>query len=133
MSNNPYTALAVTLRENALHKTKEALSGITAELGTITASGLKLDQFKHEIGDYMVAEFPGTLKLPELKLSGTVTGIKDGEGRNVQGEGGFSFQPSETEEVSLKPVFKPGDRVLVIPLNGGHDAIVICKVVGRGG
>lgn len=120
MTVDPYTALAVTLRDNAVSKTKEALSGVTIELGTITASGLKLDRFKHEIGDYYLAEFPGTLKLPEFKLTSV-------ESMN------YAFQPSETKEASLKLEYKPGDRVLVIPLNGGHDAVVICKVVSRGG
>lgn len=120
MTVDPYTALAVTLRDNAVSKTKEALSGVTIELGTITASGLKLDRFKHEIGDYYLAEFPGTLKLPEFKLTSA-------DAVN------YAFLPSETKETSLKLEYKPGDRVLVIPLNGGHDAVVICKVVSRGG
>jgi len=123
LSTDPYTALATAFREQAWSKTKEALSGTAAELGTITSSGLKLDHFKHEIGDYFVAEFPGTLKLPELKWTGGVTEKKER----------FVFDPSETEETVLKPVYKPGDRVLVIPLNGGHDAVVLCKVVSAGG
>ncbi|MDN4067076.1 hypothetical protein QYF50_04135 [Paenibacillus vini] len=133
MTVDPFTALAVTLRDNAVNKTKEVLSGVAVELGTITASGLKLDRFKHEIGDYYVAEFPGILKLPELKLAGTVTGLKDSGGGGVQGKGNYSFEASETKESSLKLEYQPGDRVLVIPFNGGHDSIVICKVVNRGG
>ncbi|WP_334077361.1 hypothetical protein [Paenibacillus sanfengchensis] len=120
MTVDPYTALAVTLRDNAANRTKEAISGVAVEIGTITASGLKLDRFKHEIGDYYLAEFPGTLKLPELMLT-SVDAVN------------YAFKPSETKEASLRLEYKPGDRVLVIPLNGGHDAVVICKVVSRGG
>lgn len=134
MTIDPYAALAVSLRENAAKKAAEALSGVSAELGSITATGLKLDSFKHEIKDYLVAEFPGTLKLPELKLTGSVSGLKDGGGGSVGGQGVFSFDgPSETEEVSLTLRYKPGDRVLALPVNGGNDAIVICRVVSGNG
>ncbi|MCM3040726.1 hypothetical protein M3201_13565 [Paenibacillus motobuensis] len=125
MTVDPYTALAVAFRDNAMKKANEVLSGLATDLGTLTATGLKLDQFKHEIKDYYVAEFPGTLKLPDLELTGTTTlGV---------GEGKFSFQASETEEVSLTLKYAPGDRVLALPINGGNDAIVLCKVVSGGG
>ncbi|RRJ66940.1 hypothetical protein EHV15_31450 [Paenibacillus oralis] len=133
MTTDPYAALAVSLRENAVRKTAEALAGVSAELGTITGSGLKLDSFKHEIQDYLVAEFPGTLKLPDVKLTGTVDGLKDSRDGAVSGQGNFSFEPSETEKALLTLRYQPGDRVLALPINGGNDAIVICRVVSGNG
>lgn len=133
MTIDPYAALAVSLRENAAKKAAEALTGVTAELGTVTGTGLKLDGFKHEIQDYLVAEFPGKLKLPELKLTGGVHGLRDSEGGRVEGQGEFSFKPSETDETVLSLRYKPGDRVLALPLNGGNDAVVLCRVVSGNG
>lgn len=133
MTIDPYTALAASLRENAAKKASEALAGVSAELGSITGSGLKLDSFKHEIKDYLVAEFPGTLKLPELEMTGSVTGLKDGGGDAVSGKGTYVYDPSETEKASLTLKYQPGDRVLALPINGGNDAIVICKVVSGNG
>jgi hypothetical protein len=130
---DPYAALAVSLRENAAKKAAEALIGTTAELGTVTGSGLKLDSFKHEIQEYLVAEFPGTLKLPELKLVGSVRGLVDSDGGSVEGQGEFSFLPSETKETVLSLKYQPGDRVLALPLNGGNDVIVLCRVVSGNG
>ncbi|MFD1176901.1 hypothetical protein ACFQ3W_11400 [Paenibacillus puldeungensis] len=133
MTIDPYTALAASLRENAAKKASEALTGVSAELGSITGSGLKLDSFKHEIKDYLVAEFPGTLKLPKLEMTGSVTGLKDGGGGAVSGKGSFAYDSSETEKASLTLKYQPGDRVLALPINGGNDAIVICKVVSGNG
>lgn len=133
MSVDPYTALAVTLRDSARSQMQESLSGVALELGTITTGGLKLDRFKHEISDYMTAEFPGRISLPKLELAGRADVLEDSTGGSIRGQGQFSFDPSETEEASFLVQYKPGDRVLVIPLEGGHEALVICKVVGRGG
>ncbi|MGG6314105.1 hypothetical protein [Paenibacillus macerans] len=133
MTIDPYAALAVSLRENAAKKAAEALTGVTAELGSITGTGLKLDGFKHEIKEYLVAEFPGTLKLPDLTLSGEVRGLKDSADGSVGGQGEFSFAPSETEKAVLSLKYQPGDRVLALPLNGGNDAIVLCRVVSGNG
>lgn len=133
MSVDPYTALVVALRDNSRDQLQAGLSGVALELGTITASGLKLDRFKYEISDYMMAEFPGRLRMPQVELAGRVNLLEDGTGDRIQGEGVFSFEPSESKEVSFLVQYKPGDRVLVIPLEGGHEALVICKVVGRNG
>lgn len=133
MTHDPYSALAVSLRENAVKKAAEVLTGVTAELGTVTGTGLKLDSFKHEIKEYLVAEFPGTLKLSDLTLTGGVRGLKDSGGGRVEGQGEFTFVPSETKETVLSLKYQPGDRVLVLPLNGGNDAIVLCRVVSGNG
>lgn len=133
MSIDPYTALVVALRNNSRDQLQEGLSGVALELGTITSSGLKLDRFKYEINDYMTAEFPGRLCMPKLELAGRTDLLEDSAGSRFRGQGQFSFEPSETEDASFLVQYKPGDRVLVIPLEGGHEALVICKVVGRSG
>lgn len=133
MNIDPFTALAVSMRENVVQKAAEALSGVSAELGRITATGLKLDGFKHEIPDYFVAELPGTLRLPQLALHGSVSGLKDSDGGSVTGPGSFSYEASETKDAVFALAYKPGDRVLALPLNGGNDAIVLCRVVSGNG
>lgn len=128
---DPYNQLVSILDDRMNQITKNAMSWLSAELGTITASGLKLDSFKHEIRDYLVAEWLVRMELPQFGLQGTQSGLKDSQGGSVTGTASFSFQPAIVENVQLKlkSQFQPGDRVLALPLNGGQDLIVICKVV----
>ncbi|SDE82191.1 hypothetical protein SAMN04488542_102261 [Fontibacillus panacisegetis] len=136
--DDPYKELAGSLREQIAGYTRNAVSGITSELGTITATGVKLDQFKHEIQDYLVADFPVTLKFPAFHLLGTTTSLIDAEG-NPLGESSqrmrFDFEESEIEDVNINLAagLKPGDRVVVLNCNGGKDVIVMCRVVSSGG
>ncbi len=118
----------------------KSLSGIPSELGTITGSGLKLDSFKYEIPDYLVAEWVTQVQVPPFFLVGTTTSPVDENGQALGGAlpsplTRFDFAESEIEEVRLNWLtgVKPGDRVLAIPVNGGKDAVVICKVVNSGG
>lgn len=104
-SDNPFKELAVLLDGRINNHTSLALSGVHAELGTITPTGLKLDGFKHEISDYLVAEH---LSMDGQYFTETV------QGENVK-------TPDE-----LKPL-KPGDRVLCVPV--GNEVVVVCRVV----
>lgn len=128
---DPFKNLASLLDFRMSGHAASALSGVPSELGTMTASGLKLDGFKHEIQDYLVADWRATLRLPAFTMTGTVTGLKDGDGRDVQGSGSFAFQAAEIEEAELmfRNGLKPGDRVLAVPVAGGSEAVVLCKVV----
>ncbi|MGO4268522.1 hypothetical protein AB4Z22_01545 [Paenibacillus sp. TAF58] len=128
---NPYKKLAGLLDERMSGHAASAVSGLSAELGTITAGGLKLDRFKHEIADYYVADWMAKLYFPAFTLSGTVIGLQSGGGGQVSGQGAFSFTESEVEDVrlALKQGLKPGDRVLAIPIEDGNDAVILCKVV----
>jgi hypothetical protein len=47
----------------------------------------------------------------------------------------FDFADTTIEKVQLNWLtgVEPGDRVLAVPVNGGKDAVVICKVVSSGG
>lgn len=65
---NPYKELARLIDDRAKRGITMATSTVSAELGTITASGLKLDRFKYEIRDYLVAEYltlTDSIGLPE--------------------------------------------------------------------
>lgn len=131
--NEQNSGLAEAVHSAVKRQTRSALAQTGAVLGTMTGTGLKLDDFKHEIQDYLVAELPGKLKLPELKLSGTVQGLHDSTGDLIGGKGEFGFEPAEIEKASLDldRGFAPGDRVLALRLNGGRDVLVMCKVVER--
>lgn len=128
---DPYKKLATVLERRMAGHVAAVVSGVPAELGTITGSGLKLDGFKHEIQDYLVADWKTKLKLPSFTLTGTVTGFRDSSGGTVSGTGTFAFEEAEIEGAGLvfKDGLKPGDRVLAIPVAGGTEAVVLCKVV----
>ncbi|BBI31458.1 hypothetical protein [Cohnella abietis] len=137
---DPFKKLVTTLESRLSGIAAKSLSGIPSELGTITGSGLKLDSFKYEIPDYMVAEWVTQLQLPAFSLVGTTTTPVDESGENEGGAASsqlirFDFNKTELNEVRLNWLagMKPGDRVLAIPVNGGKDAVVICKVVSSGG
>ncbi|MEC0228065.1 hypothetical protein [Paenibacillus alba] len=127
---NPYKKLATTLDNRMSGHAAAAVAGMPAELGTMTAGGLKLDRFKHEIADYYVADWMAKVHLPAFTLGGTVTGLTSGSAA-VTGQGTFAFSKSEVEDVrlELRHGLKPGDRVLAIPINDGNDAVILCKVV----
>ncbi|MNS58770.1 hypothetical protein D3C72_916990 [compost metagenome] len=131
MSEDAYGTLASLVNTAMLSHTKQALSGVGPVLATLTQSGLRLDDFKHEIQDFLVAELPGSLILPEFTLTGNVEGLRDGSGGMVGGEGRFLFREAEVEKtlLNVRKGLQPGDRVLALRLNGGRNVIVLCKVV----
>lgn len=123
-----YAQLHSAIQESMSRQFKGTFSGGNAELGTITATGLKLDTFKHEIQDYLLPGWTVKLQLPAFTLQGSLS---------IPGGGGaatFAVQPIEIDEVKidLAAGLQPGDRVLVIPVNGGNDFVVMCRVVNTG-
>jgi len=128
---DPYGQFADVMRGAMSTHSRQAVSGLGAVFGTITASGVKLDDFKHEVQDYLVAELPGTLGLPEREQAGAISGISDVAGGGTTGTGRFLLQKEEVEEtvLSLGRGLKAGDRVLAMRVNGGNDIVVLCKVV----
>ncbi|XID92503.1 hypothetical protein ACF3MZ_29250 [Paenibacillaceae bacterium WGS1546] len=136
---DPFKSLVSTLESRFSGIAAKALSGIPSELGTITASGLKLDSFKHEIPDFLVADWVTQLELPAFSMVGTMTAPVDAQGNSQGGTTSqltrFDYMETKIEDVRLNwsTGIKPGDRVLAIPVNGGKDAVVVCKVVGSGG
>ncbi|MET3937967.1 hypothetical protein ABIC22_000779 [Paenibacillus sp. PvP094] len=88
---DPYGHFAEVMRGAMSTHTRQAVSGMGAVLGTMTSSGVKLDDFKHEVQDYLVAELPGTLGLPEREAVGAISGIPDVAERRNDGHGKVSF------------------------------------------
>lgn len=138
--SDPFKSLVSTLESRFTGISAKSLSGIPSELGLITSSGLKLDSFKHEIPDFLVAEWVAELELPAFSLVGTMIAPVDETG-NPTGGGApsqrtrFDFDETKIGEVRLNwsAGIKPGDRVLAVPVNGGKDAVIVCKVVSSGG
>lgn len=135
---DPYKSLAAAFREQMTGYAKDMLSGMSTELGTITASGLKLDNFKHEIKSYLVADFPVTLEVPAFHMVGTMMSPVDQEGYPLGVPGPrtrFEFEAAEIKEVraNLAAGLQPGDRVVAVNMNGGHEVVVMCRVVSQGG
>ncbi|QJD86719.1 hypothetical protein [Cohnella herbarum] len=137
---DPYKSLVSTLEKRFSEIAAKSLSGIPSELGTITVSGLKLDSFKYEIPDYLVANWVAQLEYPAFSLVGTMTSPVDEDGVTIGGatpsqRTRFDFQETKVGEVRLNWAagLKSGDRVLAVPVNGGKDAVVVCKVVSSGG
>ncbi|MDR9855980.1 hypothetical protein RJP21_20450 [Paenibacillus sp. VCA1] len=131
MNKDPYGQLASALYSSVGKHTRQALGGVGAVLGTITGTGLKLDDFKHEFQDFMVAELPGVLSVPSSVLTGTTMLDERSAGGNKQQES-FSNE-TEIEDARLSLALKPGDRVLALRVNGGNDVVVVCKVVTGNG
>ncbi|RAR41954.1 hypothetical protein [Paenibacillus sp. MDMC362] len=129
MNKDPYGQLASSLYASMNKQTRQAMGGVGAVLGTITSTGLKLDDFKHELQDYMVAELPGMLSLPHYTAKGTVT--LGGQQQDMT----FDAEENEVEDTlfELGKGLKPGDRVLAVRVNSGNDVVVVCKVVSSGG
>lgn len=137
---DPFKKLAAALESRMSHLTTKAVSGMTAELGTITGTGLKLDSFKYEISDFLVADGLTQLHFPAFSLVGSSTAPVNDDGVPQAGastspQTRFDFAESEVADVrvNLRAGLKPGDRVLAVPINGGQDVVVLCKVVSGGG
>ena len=137
---DPFKKLAATLEMRLNGLAAKAVSGIPSELGTFTGSGLKLDSFKYEIPDFLVADWSAKLHFPAFSLVGTMTSPVDEKGRPQGGAVAgprtrFDFAETEIEEVRIdwQSGLKAGDRVLAVPVNGGQSAVVLCKVVSSNG
>ena len=70
LNKDPYGQLASSLYASMSKQTRQAMGGVGV-LGTITSTGLKLDDFKHESGLYGSGA-PGMLSCP-VTAKGTVT------------------------------------------------------------
>lgn len=140
---DPFKQLASLLDMRMAGHAARAVSGVPCELGTITATGLKLDSFKHEIKDYLVADWELKIEIPQASRVIKTAAPVNPDGSDIPGSTQYSSltrldfsvqdvgDPAATIKVhlNLKAGLKPGDRVLAVPVNGGQDAVVICKVV----
>lgn len=127
MVNDPYKQLVGMLETLIGQHVARAAAGITCELGTITATGLKLDGFKHEIRKYLVSEHL-TLKEPDFTDTET-----DGDHGGSCPHGSVSGNAHTHKVKTPKQLFHlhPGDRVLVAPVHHGQDFVVIARVVSN--
>lgn len=97
------------IKGNTNKTISNTISSLGLELGTVTSNGLKLDNFKYEIQDYMILDY---LKLKDeynTELAGTYTH-------------GHVFKTPG----NLKAL-KEGDRVLVAAV--GNEFVVVGRVV----
>ncbi|WP_135552607.1 hypothetical protein [Paenibacillus cymbidii] len=134
--DNPYRELATLVAKQADGSAERMLAGAAFELGTMTATGVKLDSFKHELRDCFYADYPSRVHLPAYEAIGRTTVPVDADGVPEPDAASsertlFSFETREIADVrcELRQGLQPGDRVLCAPLNGGHDVVVLCKVV----
>lgn len=100
-----------------------ALVGTLCVLGTITANGVKLDDFKHEITDPLYAWWTFKLSIP----AHIINAVHDPPNSTTV----HAIQAHDIDRVAVdfKVDMQPGDRVLVIPINNGQDCVILCKVV----
>lgn len=132
---DPYGQFAEVMRSTMSKHTQQAVSGLGAVLGTMTGSGVKLDDFKHEIQDYMVAELPGMLEVPEHTYVGSTYPLGQGGTSGTSTKSDYVFDKTEVEEtvLHLNKGLKAGDRVLALRVNSGNDVVIVCKVVSGNG
>lgn len=110
---DPYKEIFSVFEQTSKRNSRYATMGIGAELGTITSRmELKLDNFKHPIRDYLVAEYL------TLGNSFSRTSTEENHSHNVP-------TPSKMRALS------PGDRVVVLLVNGGQEHVVVARVVSN--
>lgn len=125
MQDDPYSELFGMMRSQMSSSAQEVIKGgwVAGELGTMTGDlGLKLDRFKHIITDYLLSDH---LKLAEPDMTKTET-----DGAHADPIGG-----THSHQVITPPQLLPlhsGDRVLVQPVNGGQDFVIVARVKPRG-
>ena len=104
-----FNELAREIRVSTNKAVNKVVSYIGLNLGTITSSGLKLDNFKYEIQDYMILDY--------LKMRNEY---------NVEMSGEYPHNHVLKTPKELKPI-SVGDRVLVALL--GSEFVVVGRVV----
>ncbi|HDK7162080.1 TPA: hypothetical protein PTV34_003446 [Clostridium botulinum] len=104
-----FNEIAREIKGNTNRAVNEAISYIGLDLATITSSGLKLDNFKYEIQDYMMLDY--------LKM-------KNEYNTETAGEHPHSHNLKIPKELKT---LATGDRVLVALL--GNEFVVVGRVM----
>ena len=114
--------MASILDEQMQKRSSEQMTGqwITNQLGTVTARGVLLDKFPYELTNIKVND-SCTLDEPDMTNTESVGG----------GSGYAEFQSHSHPVITPKPILPLhiGDRVLVAPVNGGQEWVIICRIV----
>lgn len=141
-------------------KAAGAVQGIGGEIGTITkvfsSDGgetvdrvwVLLDNFKHPIKDPLIADWKAKLEIPTpsrvVRLASCDSSGVDAPAPEECcpdcGLRRLDFQcvpgrPDVVKDVHIvfKDCLKEGDRVMVIPFNGGQDHLILCKLTSSKG
>ncbi|MCW6075464.1 hypothetical protein LAV44_09005 [Clostridium sporogenes] len=104
-----FNEIAREIKGNTNRAVNEAISYIGLDLGTITSSGLKLDNFKYLIKDYLILDY--------LKM-------KNEYNTEAAGEHPHSHNFKTPKELKS---LGPGDRVLVALLK--NEFVVVGRVI----
>ncbi|MBN1058538.1 hypothetical protein [Clostridium botulinum] len=112
MENNIFEDIKRVMDNNFKSGINEAMFSNSLVLGTITTTGLKLDDFKHEITDYMLLDY--------LKLN---------DSYNTEDTSYTSLHSHEFKTPENLKSIKAGDRVLVARI--GNECIVIGRVTSN--
>lgn len=152
---DPFKQLANAIMNQAAQQANKAVQGLASELGIMTASGVKLDRFKHEFKDPLIVESvidfdielslevpahdeTGQIVLPAIPCSCppysgstsagtyTVTYKFDAWTHDAASKGMIK---AKQVRLKHKPELKPGDRVLCALVNGGRDVVIVSKVI----
>lgn len=102
--------LARAMKDETNKSINSATTGLGVEFGTMTETGLQLDNFKSEITDYKVLDY---LTINKDYFTNTNSAGEDSHSHSVITPDG------------LKPL-KPGDRVLVSQI--GAEFVIIGRV-----
>ena len=131
--SDPYRLFIDNLEQLISGYVARAMVGLHGELGTITATGLKLDNFKHEITKYLVAEHL-TLKDPDFTKTET-DGSHNHPCAHASSGGKCAIENTTHQHQVITPEklkkLQPGDRVMVIPVNKGQEFVVVARVVSN--
>ncbi|HQD86869.1 MAG TPA: hypothetical protein PK822_08185 [Bacillota bacterium] len=150
---NPSLRLARSLDALMGRRAARAVQGLGCELGTITKVfksnqhtvdrvWVKLDNFKHEIKDPLIADWEVKIEIPipsrVIKLASPVEpdGMDNAE-TEYSDLTRFDFHVQEADclpdttikvHINYKDGIKVGDRVLVAPVCGGQDHVILCRL-----
>ncbi|GAA0115746.1 hypothetical protein [Clostridium senegalense] len=108
MENNIFEEVVRSLNNNTGKAIDGALYGTGFTLGTLTTTGLKLDNFKPEINDYLVLDY--------LELENEYSTESSGEHSHSH----ILKTPSNIRKL------KTGDRVLVAQV--GNECVIVGRV-----
>lgn len=149
---DPFKGITSLLKNEIEKSAGQLLMGIPCTLGTMTATGVLLDNFKHEIKDPLVleplidAEIEGQLMVPAHSESGTINLPSiptQADSPTVAGPyrmsidfdtwtytaGGIKITKAR---VKYKPQYAANDRVLCCLINNGQDVVIVARVVPYG-